>query len=220
MSASSRLSLYNTCYVYVIMSSSECGDTIFITIVSPTPRSTPSRLSSQDIIRASDGTSMLGGQTQQVDFSTGGAGGCVSGDLLGFCYASPLATPVALPPGGVYYIVSQVRRQGGREGGREGETVNVFFLVFIPLSSYRSPANAVPPHSQETAGEDAYLEMTNPAAATSHTVRDGTTSLTHAGPGLGRITGRVERAGAAGAWRIVKDIDTAFGPVNWVMQQQ
>ena len=120
----------------------------------------------------SDGVSMLGGQGASVDLS---AAGCLSSDLLGFCYSQPLSPPVSLPAGAAYYVISE-----------------------------------------ETSGGDAWVEMTNPAAATTHTVRDGSTSLTHAGPGRGHISGRASRIGSAGQWRVVTDIDTMFGPVNWV----
>jgi hypothetical protein len=71
--------------------------------------------------------------------------------------------------------------------------------------------------SKETAGADATLEMYDPAAATTHVHRDGTTYMSYAGPGKGRVTGRVFNLDAKPGWTVISEVDTSFGPCNFIM---
>jgi hypothetical protein len=134
-----------------------------------------------DIVRASDGTSVLPGGPVVVGMD---AASCPSSDLLGMCYSAPIAPPALLTVGDVYYIVSL-----------------------------------------ETAGGDAVREMTSPAKGTTHAngKRDGTTLMSYRGPTSGCIAGRVTGTGGAGSppssWTVIPDLDTSFGPVNFLLSE-
>lgn len=132
-----------------------------------------SRAHALDVVDAATGKSVLPGGPAAVDLS---AAGCPASDLLGFCYAR-LPAPVALPPGRVYYVVSE-----------------------------------------EADGGDAFLAMDDAAAATTHVHRDGSTLMSYEGPGAGAVTGRVSRAGAAGAWLLEPAIECMYGPLNLVLE--
>jgi hypothetical protein len=75
--------------------------------------------------------------------------------------------------------------------------------------------------SQESAGADSLREMVNPARGTVHANgrRDGTTSMTYVGPNAGCVAGRVfAPAGQPSLqWTVTPDLDTAFGPVNFLL---
>ena len=74
--------------------------------------------------------------------------------------------------------------------------------------------------AEEVANGDTLRVMTNPARGTIHAggKRDGTTSMTYQGPGVGCIAGRVWRPSSSATWTITPDLDTAFGPVNFLVQ--
>lgn len=73
--------------------------------------------------------------------------------------------------------------------------------------------------SREEAGGDAFIAITDAAAATTHAHRDGTTLMSYAGPGRGVVAGKVSRAdGAAGVgaagFTEEGDIECMYGPLN------
>ena len=74
--------------------------------------------------------------------------------------------------------------------------------------------------SEERAGGDAYAEMTDSATSTDFTVRDGRTFMSYRKPQHGTVSGRVRRASGNNTWitseRVGHDLDTSFGPVNFV----
>ena len=70
--------------------------------------------------------------------------------------------------------------------------------------------------SQEAANGDAFISMTDAAAATTHAHRDGTTLMSYAGPGKGAVAGKVSKA-SSGEWNESGDVECSFGPVNMLM---
>jgi hypothetical protein len=93
-------------------------------------------------------------------------------------------------------------------------------LGFCYSEDLPEPAVLLPGHtyfvvSQETAGGDAFLAMSDAAAATTHVHRDGSTLMSYAGPGLGGVAGRV--SGDHGQWAVESNIECAYGPLNLLM---
>ena len=126
-----------------------------------------------DVVDAATGASVLpGGAPLSVDLSPAG---CLSTDLLGFCYAAGRVPGggVTLAPGRVYYVVSA-----------------------------------------ETAGGDTHIHMVDPAAATTHSHRDGTSMLAYMGPRYGTITGSVVKPQGAAGWTVEPNLDCMRGPLN------
>ena len=68
--------------------------------------------------------------------------------------------------------------------------------------------------SYETAGEDAFVAMTDAAAATTHVHRDGSTLMSYAGPGQGIVAGKVSQADGAANWIETMDVECMYGPLN------
>ena len=80
----------------------------------------------------------------------------------------------------------------------------------LPALSLEGPARF---HilSSELAGGDGWMEMYDPAAASTMHHRISSTLLTHRKPGLGRIVGRVVGD------RVIGERDTMAGPLNWLL---
>ena len=70
--------------------------------------------------------------------------------------------------------------------------------------------------SQEAAGGDAFVSMSDAAAATTHVHRDGTTLLSYRGPGMGVVAGRVWGASRA-ALQASTEIEIMNGPLNLLL---
>lgn len=70
--------------------------------------------------------------------------------------------------------------------------------------------------SQEAAGGDAFVSMSDAAAATTHVHRDGTTLLSYRGPGMGVVTGRVWGA-TRDALQASSEIEIMNGPLNLLL---
>lgn len=70
--------------------------------------------------------------------------------------------------------------------------------------------------SSEAAGGDAFVTITDAAAATNHVHRDGTTLMSYAGPLRGAVAGRVSQA-AGGVWLEDGTIELMHGPLNLVL---
>ena len=49
--------------------------------------------------------------------------------------------------------------------------------------------------------------------------RDGLTYVSYAGPDMVEISGRVMSSGASHQWSVTAEMDTAFGPLNMLLQQ-
>ena len=71
--------------------------------------------------------------------------------------------------------------------------------------------------SYETEGGDAFVAMTDAAAATTHVHRDGSTLMSYAGPGQGIVAGKVSRADGEQVWTEFGDIECMFGPLNLIL---
>lgn len=111
-------------------------------------------------------------------------------DMLGFCYGPKLPTPLSLPQGELYYIVSS-------------ETAGGDVLVDMSLSATGADYAAY-------RSGDTFLSYQLPTG--------GGAAPMAAGSPL--ISGKVFRLGEAGAWNATTDfsnIDTSFGPVNMVL---
>jgi len=67
--------------------------------------------------------------------------------------------------------------------------------------------------AREEAGGDAFVAMSDAAAATTHAHRDGTTLMSYAGPGRGAVAGKVSKADGA-EWVEEGDVECMFGPLN------
>ena len=69
--------------------------------------------------------------------------------------------------------------------------------------------------SREEAGGDAFIAMTDAAAATTHAHRDGTTLLSYNGPGFGVVGGKVKKEDG-GTWVEEGDLECMYGPLNFL----
>ena len=70
--------------------------------------------------------------------------------------------------------------------------------------------------ANETSGQDALVEMVDPATASVMSHRISTTYMSYQRPGRGNIEGRAYLAAGQSSWTVIPEIDTAYGPVNWV----
>jgi len=70
--------------------------------------------------------------------------------------------------------------------------------------------------AQEVAGGDAFVAMSDAAAATTHAHRDGSTLMSYAGPGAGAVAGKASRADG-GAWVAEGDVECMYGPLNMLL---
>ena len=74
--------------------------------------------------------------------------------------------------------------------------------------------------SEEHAGGDAYAEMTDSATSTDFNVRDGRTYMSYRLPYHGVVSGRVKQVNGTSGWAVSEaaghDLDTSYGPVNFV----
>ena len=68
--------------------------------------------------------------------------------------------------------------------------------------------------------------MRDAARMTTHAHRDGTTIMSYQGPGVLDVVGRVTKpattnqaVGPPPTWDVTPELDTSFGPVNIVLQQ-
>ena len=73
--------------------------------------------------------------------------------------------------------------------------------------------------SREAAGGDAFVAMSDAAAATTHAHRDGTTLMSYAGPGAGAVAGKVSRADGGAAWAAEGDVECMYGPLNLLLAE-
>ena len=71
--------------------------------------------------------------------------------------------------------------------------------------------------SSETAGGDRHIHMTDPAAATTHAHRDGTSMVSYMGPHKGTISGSVVKASGAAGWTVEPNLDCMRGPLNMIV---
>eukprot|EP01047_Picozoa_sp_COSAG01_P047030 COSAG01_NODE_4458_length_5005_cov_2.532409_2_plen_549_part_00 len=73
--------------------------------------------------------------------------------------------------------------------------------------------------SEEHEAGDALTVMDDSARMTTHAHRDGLTYVSYAGPDMVEIAGRVMSGGASHQWSVTAEMDTAFGPLNMLLQQ-
>eukprot|EP01084_Bolivina_argentea_P015131 28298_1 len=71
--------------------------------------------------------------------------------------------------------------------------------------------------SKEIKGQDYFVNMTDPATGTTMSHRDGNTYMSYLAPNKGTIIGRVLFDDNKQTANIVQEIDTSYGPVNFVV---
>ena len=84
-----------------------------------------------------------------------------------------------------------------------------------------APVNLVPGETyyivaEETTDGDLATEMADAARMTTHAHRDGSTIMSY-NNGVVEVTGRVAKVD--GSWMVTPELDTSFGPVNFVVKQ-
>ena len=71
--------------------------------------------------------------------------------------------------------------------------------------------------SKESKGGDYFVNMTDPATGTTHSHRDGKTYMSYLAPNKGLVTGRVLFNNDTQKAIITQEVDTSYGPLNFVI---